>query len=250
MAVRPTIAAATPTGAGQPAAAASGTDYSTWIAVDPADATATADSGSIMTSATMDAGTKLTTFVIAGSGSASAADWIFDPVDSAGDSIDLTGYDLIFHVVWTTQPSAGSDISLSFYHVDGTTKTSFFGFGAHWDSAGSGPDLINYGTGIWSASSATTADGSAVTIVKLPAPMWEAASARYEPVAGGFSAWMRNPGTFGVDKVKFTSNTNKTLGTTSSNINWGMTIGEGNSAETISAKIFVRAVPTIAEVAP
>ena len=233
------------------ACAAAVTDYSTWNTLDvPGSATATSDTGAIMTSTTYNSGTNETTFTIGGTDALDVADWIFEPVDSDGTTIDLTQYDLIFHIVYSTQPSAGSNIALYAYQCEGTTRTNYYGYGCYWDTAAAGPDPVFFATGVWSPSAAMTLDAAAIQVVKIPAAMYDSGSSRYEPMGGGFLAWMRNPGTWGVDGIKYATTTNKTLGTTSSNIKFGISIGEGSSAEAVVAKIYWRAVPTISETAP
>ena len=229
------------------APAAAVTDYSTWILLDVGDAAGSADTGSILTSSTTDSGTGETTFVIAGTGASDVAWWSFTPVDANGNTVDLTKFGVSFHVEWTTQPSAGSNISLLFVQTEGDALTNFHGFGTWWDTAAVGPDLVFYATSVWIASAATTTDADAITHVNLPAAVYDAASARYEPMGGGYVTWYRNPGTFGADKIQGSTNTNKTLGTSAAGVKFAMVLGEGSSAETVIAKVYYRVYPLIEE---
>lgn len=228
----------------------SATDYSTWILLDVGDAAGSADTGAILTSATTDSGTGETTFVIAGTGASDVAWWSFTPVDADGNTVDLSQFGVSFHIDWTTQPSAGSNISLLFVQTVGDALTSFHGFGTWWDTTAAGPDLVFYATGSWIASAATTLDASGVTNVDLPAAIYDAANSRYEPMRGGSVTWFRNPGTFGADKIAYSTNTNKTLGTDNSAIKFAMVLGEGSSAESVVAKVYYRVYPLIEESAP
>jgi hypothetical protein len=235
--------------------AAGATDYSTWITLSPAAADYAVDAGSIITSTSTDSNA-LTTIAIGGTSAGSVAAYAFEPVDSDGNTVDLTTHDLIFRVDWGAtggvQPSAGSDIGLAFGvlggTVPGTPANNWVTYGCHYDATG-GPDLVYYAGTTWAFTGPTTADANAQLFVTSRAIQFDDASSRYEPWLGGEAAWFFEPSgsTWGPQEIKGNVQTNKDLGTVAGALRILMFVIEGSSAETIKCKIQYRVVPTIQE---
>ena len=229
-------------------AAPAAVDYSQWIRLDTNNAVASYDSGSILGTVTSD--TTGIEVQVTGTAATGTAWWVWNPVDAAGNSVLLTRFGLQVWCEWEghTQPPDGSDIGLSFGFTQGTAAPSAFNtYGVYYDTASTGPKLLQYANTTFNTSGNSTADAAAKSVVTAQPAFWDngATQQRFENRLGGSIVWLR-AGTGGIlypDKIQLSSLNTVPLGSTASDIKIAMAVVEGAQAATFKAAIYYRVVP-------
>ena len=234
-----------------PDAAAATVDYSQWIELKPANATANADPNSILTSnAWSESGWQFVTATSANTHRLPNAGgyWFWSPVDNLGNAVTLGNpYTVEFKIKQPDPPADSSDIVV-LVGISRGAFSNWVGYGFQQDGTG-GPDMArtfyNGSTSNLSYAAATTADSDGQVYIGPTQILYDVFDSVHYAYGPGFATWMRESvspvGSEKLVKAKY-GDTSKSMGSAAP-ARLFLSIGEGGATDTFSIQAYYRIVP-------